>query len=235
MNRQKQEAAWRTIVVLGVAVLLVVGGSSLVAAQAINVDGEFSGTLEGYNDGEADQPHVVTIEGAFTIRGENAQNVQVTVSPGQQTVLEQSSVEAFVEGDRDVSFDQINRGNQAVLRTDEIPSGTTIQINFEAVYVGGTTTNELDAGSVAISYETAGGTEGEESFGAPTDMSASADNRIGSLQSEISGMQNWRLVGIAGGVFGALGIIGMVVLYRKLKQCKEGNGGRPPGPSGPNL
>jgi hypothetical protein len=234
MDRQKREAAWRTVVVLGAAILLVGGGSNLAAAQAINVDGEFSGTLGGYNDGDTDQPHIITIEGTFTISGENAQNVQVMVSPGQQTVLEQSSVETFVEGDRDVSFDRINRGNQAALQTDEIPSGTTIQINFEVVYVGGTTTNEVDAGSVTISYETAGGTEGEESFGAPTDMTASADNRISSLQSEISGMQNWRLVGIAGGLFGALGIISTVVLYRKLKKEKEKNKTGPIGPTGPD-
>lgn len=233
MNRRKREAAWRTVVALGVAFLLVGMGSSLVAAQAINTEGEFSGTLGGYNDGETDRPNVVTVEGEFTISGEDVQNVQVTVSPGQQTVLDQGSVEAFVEGDRDVSFDQTNRGSQAVLRTDEVPSGTTIRINFEAVYVGGTTTNEIDAGSVAISYETAGGTEEEESFDAPTDMSASADNRIGSLQSEISGMQNWRLIGIGGGVFGVLGIIGMIVLYRKLKKSKEKQ--KPIGPSGPNL
>ena len=233
MNRQKREVAWGIVVVLTVAVLLVGIGSSPVAAQAINVDGDFSGTLGGYNDGGTDRPHVVIVEGAFTISGEDAQNVQVTVSPGQRMMLDQGSVEAFVEGDREVSFDQINGGSQAVLRTDEVPSGTTIQVSFEVAYIGGTTTNELNAGSVTINYETAGGTEGEESFDAPTDMSASADNHIDSLQSEISGMQNWRLIGISGSVFGALGLVGTVVLYRKLKNYKKEE--KPVGPSGPKL
>ena len=233
MNRRNREAALGTVLTLGVVILLAGMGSGLAAAQAINVDGEFSGTLGGYNDEGTDRPHVVSVEGEFTLTGENAQNVQVTVSPGQRMVLDQGSVEAFVEGDREVVFDKTNRGNQVVLRTDEIPSGTTIQVNFEAVYVGGTTTNELNAGSVAVSYETAGGTEGEESFNVPTDMSASADNRIGALQSEISGMQNWRLIGIAGGVIGVLGIIGIIVLYRKLQKCRKEK--QPPGPGGPDL
>lgn len=233
MNRRKREAALNTVLALGVALLLVGLGSGLVAAQAINVEGEFTGTLGGYDDGGTDRPHAVSVEGDFTITGEDAQNVRITVTPGQRMVLDQSSVETFVEGDQAVSFDKTNRGNQVILQTDEIPSGTTIQINFDTVYVGGTTTNELNAGSVTVSYETAGGTEGEESFDAPTDMSASADNRISSLQSEISGMQNWRLIGIGGGVFGILGIIGMIVLYRKLKKCKKEK--KPIGPSGPNL
>lgn len=230
MNRRKRETVLRTASVLFAGLLLVGLTGGLVAAQAINVEGDFAGTLGGYDEAETDRPHVVSVEGEYTVTGENAQNVQVTVEPGQQMVLDQGSVEAFVEGDREVSFDQSNRGNRVVLTTDEIPSGTTIQVNFDTVFVGGTTTNELNAGGVTVSYETAGGTEGEESFDAPTDMSASADNRINSLQSEISGMQNWRLIGIAGGVFGALGIIGMVVLYLKLRNCREEQI-----PSGPSM
>jgi hypothetical protein len=230
MNRWKRETALRMASVLLAGVLLAGLTGGLVAAQAINVEGDFTGTLGGYDEGETDRPHVVSVEGEYTVTGENAQNVQVTVEPGQQMVLDQGSVEAFVEGDREVSFDQSNRGNRVVLTTDEVPSSTTIQVNFDTVFVGGTTANELNAGAVTVSYETAGGTAGEESFAAPTDMSASADNRVNSLQSEISGMQNWRLIGIAGGVFGALGIIGMIVLYLKLRNCREEQG-----PSGPSM
>ncbi|WP_276259511.1 hypothetical protein [Haloglomus litoreum] len=230
MNRRKREAALRTASALCVGLLLVGLGGGPVAAQAITVEGDFAGTLGGYDDGGTDRPHVVTVEGEFTVTGENAQNVEVEVAPGNRMVLDQRTVEAFVEGDREVSFDQTNRGNRVILRTDEIPSGTTIQVNFETVYVGGTTTNELNAGSVTVSYETAGGTEGEESFDAPTDMSASADNRIGSLQAEINGTQNWRLIGIAGAAFGVIGIVGMVVLFLRGR-----DDGGPPGPSGPEL
>jgi hypothetical protein len=231
MNRRKREAALRTASALCVGLLLVGLGGGLVAGQAITVEGDFAGTLGGYDDGGTDRPHVVSVEGQFTVTGENAQNVQVVVAPGDRMILDQRTVEAFVEGDREVSFDQTNRENRVILRTDEIPSGTTIQVNFETAYVGGTATNELNAGSVTVSYETAGGTEGQESFEAPTDMSASADNRIGSLEAEISGMQNWRLIGIAGGVFGVIGIVGMIALY--LRCCRDTGG--PPGPSGPEL
>jgi hypothetical protein len=230
MNRRKRETALRTAAALCVGLLLVGLGGGLVAGQAITVEGDFAGTLGGYDDGGDDPPNVVSVAGEFTVTGENAQNVQVVVAPADRMVLDQRSVEAFVEGDREVSFDQTNRGNRVILRTDEIPAGTTIQVNYETVYVGGTTTNELNAGSVTVSYETAGGTEGEESFDATTDMSASADNRIGSLQAEISGSQNWRLVGIAGAAFGVIGILGMVVLFLRGRDT-----GKPPGPSGPEL
>lgn len=231
MNRRKRETAVRTASVLFVGVLLVGLGAGLVAAQSINVEGDFAGTLGSYDDG-TDRPNIVSVEGEFTITGEDAQNVQITVAPGQQMILDQSSVETFVEGDRDVSFDQNNLENRVVLTTDEIPSGTTIQVDFETVFVGGTTTNELDAGTVIVSYETAGGTEGEESFDAPTDMSASADNRVESLQSEISDMENWRLIGITGGAFGVIGIIGMIILSLKLRKCRQDQS--PTGPSGPS-
>lgn len=232
MSHRKRGTALGTVLALIMVVLLVGLGSSLVAAQAISVEGDFSGTLGGYGDSGTDRPNVVSTSGEFTITGEDAQNTRVTVSPGQQMVLDQGSVEAFVEGDREVSLDQTNRGSQVILRTDEIPAGTTIQVNFETVYVGGSTTTELSAGSVNVNYETAGGTEGQESFDATTDMSASADNRISSLQSEISGMQNWRLIGIAGVVFGVLGILMTVVLFLKLRKCREKSG--PTGPSGPS-
>ena len=232
MNRWKREKALRTVSVLFVGLLLVGLSGGMVAAQAINVEGDFTGTLNGYDDSGTDRPHMVSVEGDFTITGENAQNVQITVEPGQQMVLDQGSVEAFVAGDRDVSFDQSNRESRVLLTTDEIPSGTTIQVNFETVFVGGATTNELNGGTVTVSYETPGGTEGEESFDAQTDMSASADNRIDSLQSEISGMEDWRLIGIAGGAFGAFGIIGMILLY--LRCCREDNPPTPTGPTGPN-
>lgn len=230
MDRWNREAGLRTASVLCVGLLLVALGGGLATAQAINVEGDFAGTLNGYDDDGSDRPNVVTVEGEFTITGEDAQNVEVTVAPGQRMVLDQSSVEAFVEGDREVSFDQTNTGSRVILRTDEIPSGTTIQLNFEAVFVGGTGADELNAGGVTVAYETAGGTEGEGSFDAPTDMSASADNRIASVQSEISGMQNWRLIGIGGGVFGVLGIISAIVLYRKLREQQKG----PTGPTGPS-
>lgn len=230
MNRRNQKAALKVASVLCVGLLLVGLGGGLATAQAINVEGDFAGTLNGYDDDGTDRPNVVTVEGEFTITGEDAQNIEVTVAPGQQMVLDQGSVEAFVEGDKEVSFDQTNTGSRVILQTDEIPSGTTIQVNFEAVFVGGTGAEELNAGAVTVAYETAGGTEGEESFDAPTDMGASADNRITSVESEISGMQNWRLIGIGGAVLGVLGIISAIVLYRKLRDQQKG----PTGPTGPS-
>ena len=201
--------------------ILVVAGLAVspAAAQAINVTGDFGGTLVGYDTEQGQQSHVINVEGGLTVDGEDAQNVRITISSGNRMILNQSSVDPFVEGERDISFDRRNDERRVILTTDEVPSGTTIRIDFDVVYVGGSDEDELNAGTVNIEYETAGGTEGEDSFTAQTDMSTSADNRIGALQSEVDALGNWRLIGIGGGIFGVLMLLVAIVLY--LRCCRE--------------
>lgn len=223
---------WNRNIIPGLIVLLcivfLIGlGVSPVAAQVIEFDGDFQGELAGYSDDQSDSSHVVAVEGGFTADGEAAQDVRITVESGPQMVLDQSSVEAFVEGEQEISFDRTNQGGSVVLQTDEIPSDTTIRIDYDVVFIGGTAEEELNAGTVTVEYETAGGTSDETSFDAPTDMSESADNRVASLQSEAGSLENWRLIGIVGGVFGVLGIASAILLY--LRCCRTT--GPPTGPS----
>lgn len=224
MNRWNRNALPGLLAVLCIACLIGVGP---VAAQVIEFDGEFQGELVGYSDGQSERSHKVAVEGGFTANGEAAQNVRVTVEAGPQMILDQSSVEAFVEGEQEISFDRNVQGQRVVLTTEEIPSDTTIRIDYDVVFVGGTSEDELNAGTVTVQYETAGGTSGDTSFDAPTDVSKSADNRIASLESEVDSLGNWRMIGIAGGVFGVLGILGTILLY--LRCCRET--GPPTGPS----
>lgn len=205
---------------LGVTVVLIVSSlllfgaiGSTVAAQAIDVTGEFEGTFEGYEAGQDSQSHVIQVEGEFEITGENAQDVVIIILPGPETVLDQSSVETFVEGEREISFERIDRANAVELRAEEIESGTSVRVNYQTVFVGGTDAEEVDGGEIEIGFETAGGTEGGETFVATADVSSSADNRIDSLQSDVDSLETWRVIGIAGGIFGVLMLVVAVVVY----------------------
>lgn len=225
MRRRYRYAIPVTVSVVCVFLLLFSLGGSSAAAQPIDIEGEFEGVLVGYNEEQADQSHEIVVEGEFTVNGENAQDAQVIVEPGPQMLLDQGSVEAFVEGEREISFDRADDERRVVLSAEEIPSDTTIRIDFMVVFVGGTDEDELNAGSVIVEYETAGGTPGEASFDATTDMSESADNRIASLQSEADAQKNWRLIGIAGGAIGLLAILAIIGMY--LKCCRDTGPTRP--------
>lgn len=244
MGNTNQYVQTGVISVLCVVILLVlgfVGGAT--ALQAINVEGDFEGDFVGYAEDQDEQSHLIEIEGEFTFTGEDAENVEVRIESGSETVLKQGSVEPFVEGDRSVPFDQTERPGSTLLAAEEsVPSGTTIQLSFETILVGGSETDEISAGEVTVSYETRGGTPGDQTFDLPTDVSDSADNRLGTLQSEVDSLEQWRTIGIAGAAVAIVMLIVTIVLY--LKCCRDDNGqpkpgneqpggGSPPGSGGP--
>ena len=182
MVRRKHRAG---AIIFGVLVaLFFISVSGVVVAQdTININGDFGGVLDGYEEDNSDPSHMIAVEGEFTVSGEAAQDVTITIASDRWTVLDTATVEPFVEGERDITFDRQYQPDEVRLHTDEIPSGTTVLIEFETVFVGGTTSDSIDAGTVTVDYETPGGTEGEETFAADTDASASADNRIDALES----------------------------------------------------
>lgn len=182
MVRRKHRAG---AIIFGVLVaLFFISVSGVVVAQdTININGDFGGDLDGYEEDNSDPSHMIAVEGEFTVSGEAAQDVTITIASDRWTVLDTATVEPFVEGERDITFDRQYQPDEVRLHTDEIPSGTTVLIEFETVFVGGTTSDSIDAGTVTVDYETPGGTEGEETFAADTDASASADNRIDALES----------------------------------------------------
>ena len=182
MDRRKHRVE---AIVFGILVALsLISVSGIVVAQdTIDIDGDFEGELDGYEDINPDPSHMIAVEGEFTVSGEDAQDVTITIASDRWTVLDTATVEPFVEGERHITFDRQYRADEVRLHADEIPSGTTVLIEFETVFVGGTTSESIDAGTVTVDYETPGGTEREETFAADTDASASADNRIDALES----------------------------------------------------
>lgn len=219
-------------------VIMITFAPSAASTQAIEAEGNFEGTTPGYAEGEGDWSNLIETAGEFTITGEDAQNVRVVIESGPETVLDQSSVEPFVEGQVDISFDQTNRGDSVVLRTEEVPSGTTVQLNFASVFVGGSQAETINAGQITVNYETEGGTSSEQTFESETDMSSSADNRLSSLQSEMNSLEQWRLMGIGGVAFGFLMLVVAFVIFwvnrDKGGPPSQSSGGGPPTGGPPN-
>lgn len=213
MVRRKHRAG---AIIFGVLVaLFFISVSGVVVAQdTININGDFGGVLDGYEEDNSDPSHMIAVEGEFTVSGEAAQDVTITIASDRWTVLDTATVEPFVEGERDITFDRQYQPDEVRLHTDEIPSGTTVLIEFETVFVGGTTSDSIDAGTVTVDYETPGGTEGEETFAADTDASASADNRIDALESTdqlVFWQEILSYVGILGIIFVVLKIVLSIV------------------------
>jgi hypothetical protein len=212
--------AKRVAVVAVVALLfssVLAGG----AAADVEVAGEFDGTLAGYGD-DAEAPNEVTVDGQFTVEGETAVDPVIVIEGTDAAVLDTDSIEVFVEGSQSISFDRQYRAGEVRLTPaeGEIPAGTTIRVEFATYFTGGTDADTIDAGTVTVNYETAGGTPGEASFTAQADASNSADNRIDSLQSQLeegdrAGLLLQGLAGV-GGLAIVVGIVGGAVgIYRR--------------------
>jgi len=231
MTKVNKQFSWGAMLVMLLVGLFLFGASANAAStQVIQVQGEFNGTLEGYGADQESQSHTIQVGGELEFRGEDAQDVVITLRSGPETVLVQSTVEALVEGGQNVTLDQTSRARSVVLRTDEVPARTTIQIEFQTVFVGGSSADEINAGQIETEYATEGGTEESETFDVPVNASSSADNRIGRLQSEVDSLSDWRLYGIAGAAFGiVMLLVTIVVLYRTYSGKGDGENGKPPG------
>lgn len=212
--------AKRVAVVAVVAVLFssVFAG---VAAADVEVTGELDGTLAGYGE-DAEAPNEVTVDGQFTVEGETAVEPRIIIEGSDAAVLDTDSIEVFVEGSQSISFDRQYRAGEVRLTPEqgEIPAGTTIRVEFATYFTGGTGADTIDAGTVTVNYETAGGTPGEASFTAQADASNSADNRIDSLQSQIedgdrTGLLMRALAGVGGLAIVVAIVGGAVALYRR--------------------
>lgn len=222
---------WTIVALLFVFVIVLVGAATTSAVAQdgtpIEVSGNFSGDLVGYGEEAREGPdrgNQVNVEGQMIFEGENAVNPAISVESAQWTVLDASSVQVFVEGDRSVEFVTIPQEDAVVLNTEEgmIPSGTTLRVEFSAYLTGGTTDDEVNAATVDIEYETPGGTPGDSSFEVPVDSSDSAINIIQTATGAEGdgGGSLLETIGVFVGI-PAIGILVIVVAYLRLRTPKE--------------
>lgn len=178
------------------------------AIAAVDITGEFDGTMSGYDTDESDQrPNEITVEGEFTVESEDAQNVVIRLEPAQWTVIDTNSASLFVEGEQSVEFDQRVVPGAVEFTADQVPAGTTVQLTFSTYFTGGTDATTIEAGTVTVEYESLGGTASEESFTAEADASNSADNRINTLESDIAADEGAGLLMKALAAIGAVAIV----------------------------
>ena len=214
----KHKQSIRRALVTGVIVSLTLCVGAGTALAAIQVEGNFDASLGGYGDEtNVDQrPNEIVVDGEFTVKGEDAQNVRIIIHSGQWTVLETDSVSVFVEGDAPVTFtEQVSPGT-IKLTTDQIPAGTTVQLSFSTYFTGGTTNEKIDAGTVTVKYESLGGTANQKSFSVNTSMETSPDNKIKEFQNEQERSENTRLLTQGVAVVGGFAILAWAafLIYR---------------------
>lgn len=195
--------------VLALVLLLVM--SSGVGAAAVS--GDFSGTYDGYEDGETTEPvgHEIAIQGEFEVTGDSAVDPRITIESAEYTVMDTTSVEVFVEGDRSIQFDRNDEAGQVQLRTEEIPPGTTIRVRFLVYLVGNIDAEEIEAGQVSVRYQTPSGTQEQESFTPRADVSDSPDRVIQRLERGESLTWIQEIISYVGG-FAILLLLVIVVL-----------------------
>lgn len=225
--------------VLSVLVTVAVLSSVIAgtAAAAVQVSGDFSGTMVGYGDDanteSGDDPNQITVDGSVTVQQEDAVDPTIRVTSGPSTVLDTSSIEALVPSEEAVDLEKRGQEGAVVLvptsESNRIPAGTTVEITYSVYFKGGTTTDSVNAGTVSMDYESPGGTEGSESFDAETNVQNSPDNEIERLENanSIGGIQEM-LSYVGGFAIVVFTIIVLALIVNAILDDEPPGGGSPP-------
>lgn len=209
-----------------VAVLLLLLSTATISTAAV------TGSLSAEYDADASTDtsgREIVVSGTLEITGENAVNPRIVVRDSQATVLDPATVEVFIEGSRSVDFQRQVRSSAVIYTAEEVPSGTTLEVDY-IVYPRGTDETNFTAGTVEFQFASSGARQARE-FSAAADLSDSPQARVPQLEERVSELEtrvgaNWRLrffilLGVA-----VLGLAGAVLILRD-------NGNGPPGGSGP--
>lgn len=232
------EQSVRVLIIIVCLASVTVG----TAVAAVQVSGDFSGTMVGYGENAnveaGDDPNQITVDGSLSVEEEAAVDPVIRITSGSSTVLDTTSVEALVPSEQAVNLEKRPRQGAVVLipeaDADRIPAGTTIDISYNVYFKGGTTKENINAGTVNIEYESPGGTRGSNSFSANTNVKNSPDRIVSQLEtsSSISWIQN--ILSYVGG-FAVIILVIVSVYYiiksisgRKTPDDNGRGGGGPP-------
>lgn len=204
--------------------MILAAGSGIVAAA---VSGTFSATYDGYDDGESSEApgHEIAIEGQVEVTGESAVNPTIIIHGAQHTVLDTASVQVFVEGDRSIQFDRSYSEGEVRLSADEIPSGTTLRVEYRTYYIGGADSPTMNVGQVQFDYNRPGGDRTRETF----DIEATLENRP---EEFVAAANTGSTLGLLQQILSYIGAGGVVLLLIGLVLKALGDSS-PPGGGGP--
>lgn len=220
---------WPTTDSVGLTIVLVlIAMLAMSGVAAAAASGTFSSTFDGYDDGQSSDVagHEIQVEGELEVSGSTAVDPTIRISSTENTVLKSDSVRVFVEGDTSISFDQRYGPSGVTLSAEEIPSGTTIRVQYVVYPVGGMT-GEIQSSTVSFDYETPSGEDTGNEFDVTTDMSGSAQSVIDQLQqgeqlSQLQEILSW--IGVLAAV--------VFVLWLGMKLVGGFGGGSGPGDTG---
>lgn len=173
------------VIVLAVIAAVLITGAGVASAA---VSGSFSSTYDGWNDGSNTDPtgHEIQTTGTIEFTGDSAVNPRIIVESGKHTLIDRDSVRVFVEGDRSIGFNRNEQKARTVFRTEEIPAGTTIRIEYTAYYTGGASEGNVTVGTVDARYETPGGESQQKSFTTENALENRPEAVIGNLEQKLN-------------------------------------------------
>ncbi|MFO7925595.1 MAG: hypothetical protein ACQET5_06390 [Halobacteriota archaeon] len=216
--------ASRRIVVLLIGCMLLVTTAGIATAA---VSGDFSTTYDGYDDGESTEArgNEIAVQGQIEITGDPAVNPTIVVQGDEWAVLDTASIEVFVEGDRSIQFDRSFRGGEVRLSTSEIPTETTIRLEYRTYYTGGSDSASITASTVQFEYNSPSGDRTRETFQPDTSLENRPEEFVAEVNSANQLSQIQRILSY-------IGAGGLVLLLFGLVLSAIG-GKNPPGGGGP--
>jgi urease beta subunit len=172
-----------TILAILITLAVLTAGAGIASAA---VSGSFSSSYDGWNDGSNSDTrgHEIQVTGTIEVTGDSAVNPRIVIRGADNSVLDQSSVQVFVEGDRSINFDRSTRESAVVYRADEIPAGTTLRVEYGTYYIGGADSGDVTVGEVNFNYETPGGSSQQESFSTQNALENRPENVIDNLEQQ---------------------------------------------------
>jgi len=173
-----------TILAIIITLTVLTAGAGIASAA---VSGSFSSSYDGWNDGSNSdiRGHEIQVTGTVEVTGDSAVNPRIVIRGADNTILDQSSVQVFVKGDRSINFDRSTRESAVVYRADEIPAGTTLRVEYVTYYTGGAGEGDVTVGTVNVNYETPGGSSQQETFSTQNALENRPENVIDSLEQQI--------------------------------------------------
>jgi hypothetical protein len=212
MNRHSGSIVRYGIVLVVVMTLVASAG---VASAA--VAGTFSSTYDGYDGSETSvRGHEIQVSGTLEVSGESAVNPRIEITSTQNTVLDDGTVTLLQPGDSSANFERRYSENGVTYTADEIPPGTTLNLEFVVYPVAGLTSGEITSAQVVVTYARPGGDRTRETFDVSTSLSATAPQAITAAEQRTPepsapGPRDWAIRGLA--ALGALMLVFILLVF----------------------